>query len=71
MKVSPISKNSIITPKTTGYGATAGLGLSIASGISKNKSFRKAHKPLAYFSAVMTLIHIGLIEYYHHKYKKM
>ena len=71
MKVSPISKNSIITPKTTGYSATVGLGLSIASGISKNKSFRKAHKPIAYISGALTLLHIGLIEYYHHKYKKM
>lgn len=71
MQVSPIKQNSILTPKTTGYSATVGLGLSIASGVSKNKNFRKAHKPLAYFSAVMTLIHVGLIEYYHHKYKKM
>ena len=70
MQISPVRQNPIITPKTTGYSATLGLGLAIASGISKNKSFRKAHKPLAYISAALSLLHIGLIEYYHHKYRK-
>lgn len=62
--------NSIITPKTTGYAATVSLGLATASGISKNKTFRKAHKPLAYVTAALTLLHIGLIEYYHYKFRK-
>lgn len=62
--------NSIITPKTTGYVATASLGLATVSGISKNKTFRKTHKPLAYITAVLTALHIGLIEYYHYKFKK-
>lgn len=61
--------NSIITPKTTGYAATAGLGLSIYSAVSKNKGIRKSHKPIAYITAGLTAIHIGLVEYYHHKYK--
>ena len=64
------SVNKIITPKSTGYAATVGLGLSVWSGISKNKTLRKKHKPLAYITAGLTAIHIGLIEFYHHKYKK-
>lgn len=68
MKASSV--NSIITPKTTGYAATTALGLAVWSGVSKNKTFRKQHKPLAYLTAILTAIHIGLIEYYHHKYKK-
>lgn len=71
MNIQKIDTSKFITPKTTGYAATAGLGLSIISGVTKNKSFRKAHKPIAYLSALFTAIHIGLIEYYHHKYKKM
>ncbi len=71
MKVDSVKKNSIITPKTTGYAATVGLGASVWSGISRNKTFRKQHKPLAYITAFLTAAHIGLIEYYHHKYKKM
>ncbi len=71
MKVDSVRKNSIITPKTTGYAATVGLGATVWSGISKNKTFRRQHKPLAYITAILTAIHIGLIEYYHHKYKKM
>ena len=58
----------IITPKVTGYASAAGIGLTIVSGLSKNKSVRKAHKPLGWISAGLTLVHIGLIEYYHFKY---
>lgn len=71
MKVNSINKNSIITPKTTGYAATVGLGATVLSGVSRNKAFRKTHKPLSYITALITLIHIGLIEYKHYKYKKM
>ena len=67
MKISSI--NQIVTPKSTGYAATTALGVATLSGISKNKNFRKAHKPLAYITAALTALHIGLIEYYHHKYK--
>ena len=70
MNVQPVSNNKIFTPKTTGYTATVGLGLSIASGVSKNKSFRKTHKPLAYITTAITALHIGLVEYRHYKYKK-
>lgn len=70
MKVDSVKRN-YITQKTTGYAATASLGLAVVSGISRNKSFRKTHKPFAYISALLTAAHIGLIEYYHHKYKKM
>lgn len=61
----------IITPKTTGYLSLAGFGGTILSGISKNSSFRKFHKPLAYLSIASTALHIGLIEYSCYKYKKM
>ena len=71
MKITPLKSNQYITPKTTGYAATAGLVLSAWSGASKNKSFRKKHKPIAYITALLTSVHIGLIEYYHYKYKKM
>ena len=70
MKVEKI-QSTYITPKTTGYSATAVLGLAVWSGISKSKSFRKMHKPLAWITAGLTALHIGLIEYYHYKYKKL
>ena len=70
MKINSISQQSIVTPKTTGYSATAGMALTVLSGISKNKSIRKTHKPLAYITAAITALHIGLIEYYHHKFRK-
>ena len=68
MKVSKIS--SIITPKTTGYASAAGLCLTVLSGMSKKRLIYRAHKPLAFLTAGITALHIGLIEYYHHKYSK-
>ncbi len=62
MKVDSIK--SYVTPKTTGYSATAALGIAVLSGVSKNKSFRKTHKPFAYISAFLTAVHIALIESY-------
>lgn len=70
MKVASVCQN-YITPKTTGYTATTALGISVLSGVSKNKNFRKMHKTSAYIAAALTAIHIGLIEYYHNKYKKL
>ena len=67
MKISPISQ--IVTPKSTGYSATLALGMATLSGVSKSKSFRKMHKPLACVSAILTALHIALIEYYHYSYK--
>ena len=70
MNINPLSQTSILTPKTTGYSATAGMMLTVLSGISKNKTLKKAHKPFSYVTAGLTALHIGLIEYSHYKYKK-
>ena len=70
MKIQPIQVNNYLTPKITGYAATTGIVLSIISGISKNKNLKKTHKPLAYISALLTALHVGLIEYNHYKWKK-
>lgn len=69
MKTEPISIKSYITPKTTGYAAAAALGLAVWSGVSKNKTLRRQHKPFAFAAAAFTALHAGLIEYYHHKHK--
>ena len=69
MKVLNITNNKYITPKTTGYAAAVGIGLSLFSGALNNKNIRKFHKPLAYASVALTAIHIGLIEYNHYKWK--
>ena len=66
-----IDKISVVTPRNTGYAAAAGIGLATLSGISKNKTFRHYHKPLAWGSAVFTVLHIGLIEYYNYKFKNL
>ena len=67
MKVDKIQQ--YITPKSTGYASTVGLCLTVMSGISKNKTIRKTHKPFAWITAGLTALHIGLIEYYNYKFK--
>ena len=63
--------DKILTPQTTGWLTTASLGASIISGISKNKVLKKTHKPFAYMSLASMALHIGILEYTKHKYKKM
>ena len=58
-----------INPKTTGYTAIAGLGLTAASAYGKNKYIKKAHKPFAFITALAAIVHVGQIEYYKHKFK--
>jgi len=60
-------QSAIITPKTTGYAAAAGMGLSVLS--AKNKNLKNFHKTSAYVTAGLTFLHIGLIEYYNFKFK--
>ena len=69
MKISPISNNRYITPKTTGYAAASGIALCVISGMSKNRTLRKTHKLLAGLSVLFTAIHVGLIEYNHYIWK--
>lgn len=48
----------------TGYTAVAaGLG----SGIAGSNKKIKLHKQLAYAAGIFTAVHIGLIEWFHHK----
>ena len=67
MKVNSVSQ--YVTPKTTGYAAAASTGLAVLSGVTKNKSIKKTHSCFAFSSALLTILHIGLIEYYHYKYR--
>lgn len=64
-------KKSLITPKTTGYAAATAIGLTAIRAFSKAKPITKSHKILGLISAGLTLLHIGCVEYLHHKYKKM
>lgn len=60
-----------LTPRNTGYAAAGAMLLTSVRAFSKDKKIIKSHKLLGYITAALTTLHIGLIEYYHHKYKKM
>ncbi len=68
MKVSPVHP-SIFTPKTTGYASAAAMGACVLSAVSKNKTFKKMHKPLSLAAVLLTVFHVGLTEYYNYKYR--
>ena len=74
MKVSPISQSQGISfrgekkvnPVTwTGYGAIA---FGVASAVTGNKKKISVHKNLAYIAGVLTLLHLGIVEYFKYKY---
>ena len=60
-----------LTPKNTGYAAAGAILLSTTRAFSKSKPVTKTHKFLGYLSTILTLLHIGVVEYLHYKYKKM
>lgn len=64
-------KRPFLNPRNTGIAAGVALTLTAVRGFSKNKSVVKSHRVLGVVSAALTLLHIGTIEYLHHKYKKM
>ena len=68
MKVSEIQQK-YITPKTTGYTALGGIGLTLLSGTAKNRTIQRYHKPLAYISLILTAFHVALTEYLHRQWK--
>ena len=64
-------KKTLLNSKNTGYIAATAVGLSSIRAFSKAKPITKTHKILGFISAGLTLLHIGCVEYLHHKYKKM
>ncbi len=70
-KINQTQKKSIINPKTTGYAAAGALIVTTARAFSNKKAITKSHKFWGFITAGLTLLHIGIVEYLHHKYKKM
>ena len=64
-------KKPLLNAKNTGYIAASTLLATTLRSFSKAKPITKSHKFLGLFSAIMTLLHIGIIEYQRYKYKKM
>ena len=59
----------ILNPKNTGYAALSGMFLTTVSAMVNSKQIRKSHKPLAFITAALTLLHLG-ITLKHHNEKK-
>ena len=64
-------KKPLLTPKNTGYAAAGAILLATTRAFSKSKPVTKTHKLIGYLAGALTLLHIGVVEYLHHKYKKM
>ena len=70
-KINSTQNKPFLTPKNTGYAAAGALLLTTARAFNISKPIKKSHKFLGYITALLTLLHIGLVEYLHFKYKKM
>lgn len=64
-------KKPILNPKNTGYLAASAICLTAIRSFTNAKPITKSHKILGFISIALTLLHIGCVEYLHHKYKKM
>lgn len=64
-------KKPLLTPKNTGYAAAGAILLATARTFISAKPVRKSHKFIGLIATALTLLHIGVVEYLHHKYKKM
>ena len=71
MKTENITNKPFLTPKNTGYAAAGALALTSIRVASTKKPVVKSHKILGGITAILTLLHIGVVEYLHLKYKKM
>ena len=63
-------KKPLLRADNTGYAALAGLALTTGAAFIKNKSIKKSHKPLAFVTGALTLIHLGVILNYQNKWKE-
>lgn len=74
-KVQKINNNNykkpILNPKNTGYACAGALLIATTRAFSKSKTVVKFHKFWGYLATALTLLHIGVVEYLHYKYKKM
>ncbi len=66
-QTTPKKKSKFNSVTLTGY---ASLGFGIASGIAGAKKKIKLHKNLAYIAGALAIIHTGIIEWFHYKYRK-
>ena len=70
-KINQTQNKPFLTPKSTGYAAAGALIVTTARAFTNKKAVAKSHQFLGCITAGLTLLHIGVVEYLHHKYKKM
>lgn len=70
-KIDNSYKKPILTPKNTGYMAAGAILVTTIRAFTNTMPITKSHKIFGFIAAGLTLLHIGLVEYLHHKYKKM
>jgi hypothetical protein len=70
-KINNNYKKPILTPKNTGYLATGAILVTSIRAFTNTKPITKSHKIFGLISIGLTLLHVGLVEYLHYKYKKM
>ena len=70
-KIDQTQNKPFLTPKNTGYAAAGALIVTTARAFTNNKPIVRSHQFWGGITVALTLLHIGVVEYLHHKYKKM
>ena len=70
-KINQTQKRPFLTPKNTGYAAAAAMLVTSTRAFTAKKPIAKSHKIMGVITAALTLLHLGVVEYLHCKYKKM
>ena len=69
-EINSLNKAPVFNASNTGYMALTGLSLTTASAMVKNKSINKLHKPAAYITTGLTLLHLGIVLHNHKVWKE-
>ena len=70
-KVNQTNNKPFLTPKNTGYAAAGAMLITTARAFTAKKPIAKSHKIMGITTVVLTLLHIGFVEYLRFKHKKM
>ena len=70
-KINQTNNKPFLTPKNTGYVAAGAMLITSVRAFTAKKPIVKSHKIMGIITAALTLLHVGVVEYLHLKYKKM
>ena len=57
----PKKPKPLLTGKNTGYAAMAGMGLTMLTGMTRNKTMRSSHLYMSFLTATAAVVHLAKV----------